>query len=54
MERTTRELEHIAPLLASSRRQLGDDTFAAAEAAGRALVFEQVMTELEQWLRRAV
>ena len=28
------ELEHLAPLLASSRRALGDAAFAAAEAAG--------------------
>lgn len=47
------ELEHIAPLLASSRQALGDEAFAAAEAAGRALAFEQALLELEQWLQRA-
>ncbi len=47
------ELEHITPLLASSRRALGDEHFAAAEAAGRALPFEQALLELEQWLQRA-
>ncbi len=44
------ELEHIAPLLAASRRALGDEAFNAAEAAGRALPFEQAMVELAQWL----
>lgn len=44
------ELEHLAPLLADSRRELGDAAFAAAEAAGRALPFEQAMLELDQWL----
>ncbi len=47
------ELEHVAPLLAGSRRALGDAVFAAAEAAGRALPFEQALFELEQWLQRA-
>lgn len=46
------ELEHLAPLLAASRRALGDAGFAAAEAAGRALPFEQALLELEQWLRQ--
>ncbi len=44
------ELEHLAPLLASSRRSLGDAAFEAAEAAGRALAFEDALLELEQWL----
>jgi predicted ATPase len=47
------ELEHLAPLLADSRRVIGDAAFAAAEAAGRALTFEQALFELEQWLQRA-
>lgn len=47
------ELDHLAPLLANSRRELGDEAFAAAEAAGRALTFEQAMLELEQWLQAA-
>ena len=46
------ELEHTAPLLANSRRALGDAAFEAAEAAGRALDFEAAMLELEQWLDR--
>jgi tetratricopeptide (TPR) repeat protein len=47
------ELEHLVPLLAHSRLEIGDAAFAAAEAAGRALPFEQAMRELGQWLRRA-
>jgi predicted ATPase/DNA-binding winged helix-turn-helix (wHTH) protein len=46
------ELEHLAPLLEGSRRALGDGAFAAAEAAGRALPFEQALRELEQWLQQ--
>ena len=46
------ELEHVAPLLASSRRCLGDAAFEAAEASGRAAEFDQVMLELEAWLGR--
>lgn len=46
------ELEHLAPLLEGSRRALGDAVFAAAEAAGRALPFEQALLELEQWLQQ--
>ena len=44
------ELEHLAPLLASSRRSLGDAAFEAAEAAGRALAYEDALLELQQWL----
>jgi tetratricopeptide (TPR) repeat protein len=47
------ELEHVAPLLASSRRAIGDAAFDAAEAAGRAAAFDQIMRELEQWLSSA-
>jgi predicted ATPase/DNA-binding winged helix-turn-helix (wHTH) protein len=46
------ELEHLAPLLEGSRRALGDAAFAAAEAAGRALPFEQALLELERWLQQ--
>lgn len=46
------ELEHVEPLLAASRRALGDAAFDAAEAAGRALDFAQAMRELQQWLER--
>jgi tetratricopeptide (TPR) repeat protein len=48
------ELEHLAPLLADSRRAMGDADFAAAEAAGRTLQFEQAMDELAQWLQGPV
>jgi predicted ATPase/DNA-binding winged helix-turn-helix (wHTH) protein len=48
------ELEHIEPLLATSRHALGDQAFRAAEAAGRALPFEQAMLELERWLQPSV
>lgn len=47
------DIEHTAPLIASSRRALGDATFEAAEAAGRALDFDAAMLELEHWLERA-
>ena len=46
------ELEHLAPLLANSRLEMGDEAFAAAEADGRALAFEQALLELELWLRQ--
>jgi hypothetical protein len=46
------ELEHVAPLLANSRRCLGDVASKAAEASGRALAFDHVLLELEQWLGR--
>jgi predicted ATPase/DNA-binding winged helix-turn-helix (wHTH) protein len=46
------ELEHVEPLLASSRHALGDQTFEVAEAQGRAMDFEQAIAELEQWLQR--
>jgi tetratricopeptide (TPR) repeat protein len=44
------ELEHLLPLLAESRCVIGDAAFVAAEAAGRALPFEQAMLELGRWL----
>ncbi len=47
------EIEHLAPLLARSRHALGDAAFGAAEAAGRAMEFDQAMLELEQWLGSA-
>jgi predicted ATPase/DNA-binding winged helix-turn-helix (wHTH) protein len=46
------ELEHITPLLASSRQALGDAAFEAAEAAGRTLDIEDAMLELQRWLER--
>ena len=42
----------IAPLLARSRAALGNDVFAAAQAAGRALSVEASTAELRQWLDR--
>lgn len=47
------DIEHTAPLIASSRRALGDAAFEAAEATGRALSFDAAILELEQWLDRA-
>jgi tetratricopeptide (TPR) repeat protein len=44
------DIEHTAPLLDNSRRALGAAAFAAAEAGGRALAFEQAMLELGQWV----
>jgi tetratricopeptide (TPR) repeat protein len=46
------DIEHSAPWLARSRCALGEDAFAAAESAGRALQFEAVMDELRRWLNR--
>jgi predicted ATPase/DNA-binding winged helix-turn-helix (wHTH) protein len=46
------EIEHLTPLLAQSQLAMGDEAFAAAEASGRALPFEQALHELEQWLYR--
>ncbi|WP_295643659.1 winged helix-turn-helix domain-containing protein [uncultured Methylibium sp.] len=46
------EMEHVEPLLAASRQALGDAAFDAAEAAGRAADFSEVMRELERWLAR--
>jgi predicted ATPase/DNA-binding winged helix-turn-helix (wHTH) protein len=47
------DIEHTAPLIARSRRALGDAAFEAAEAVGRALNFDAAIVELEQWLGRA-
>lgn len=46
------DVDHTAPLIARSRRTLGDAAFEAAEAAGRALDFEAAMLELQHWLER--
>lgn len=46
------DVDHTAPLIAASRRALGDAAFEAAEAAGRALEFEAAMLELQHWLDR--
>jgi len=47
------ELAHLMPLLETTSRALGDAAFDAAQAAGRALRFEEALTELEQWLHGA-
>ncbi len=47
------DVDHTAPLIAESRRALGDAAFEAAEKAGRTLGFEAAMLELEQWLELA-
>jgi len=47
------EVEHLAPLLEASRRALGDAAFDAAEAAGRALPFDEAWREFERWLGAA-
>ncbi len=41
---------HTAPLVANSRRALGDAAYETAEAAGRKLDFAAALRELEQWL----
>ena len=46
------DIDHTAPLIADSRRALGDAAFEAAESAGRALGFEAAMLELQHWLER--
>jgi len=48
------EIEHTAPLIANSRRQIGDTAFEAAQVAGRALKLDVALFELEQWLQRPV
>jgi non-specific serine/threonine protein kinase len=40
----------LAPLIASARDALGAQPFAAAEATGRALAFDQAVTEARAWL----
>ena len=46
------DVDHTAPLIASSRRALGDAAFEAAEAAGRTLDLEAAIVELQHWLER--
>jgi len=47
------EVEHLSPLIDRARQALGPATFEAAQAAGRALGFEQALLELERWLAAA-
>ena len=42
----------LAPLIAKAREALGDAPFAAAEAAGRALSYEEALVEARGWLDR--
>ena len=42
----------MAPPIAQTRRILGADVFAAAQAAGRALDYDQATTEVRAWLDR--
>ena len=42
----------MAPVIAQAREILGADVFAAAEAAGRALSYEEATTEVRAWLIR--
>jgi len=46
-----KDLKNSMRWLENSRQALGDATFDTAEAAGRALDYEAVMVELEQWLQ---
>ena len=40
----------LAPRIARVREALAESTFAAAEAAGRALAYEDAMLEARRWL----
>jgi hypothetical protein len=43
----------MEPVIAKARELLGADAFAAAEAAGRALSYDQATTEVRAWLNRS-
>ena len=43
----------LTPLVAQAREALGTDAFGAAEAAGRALSYEQAMAQARDWLTNA-
>jgi hypothetical protein len=40
----------LAPLIAKTREAMGEDDFSTAEAAGRALRYEDAMGETRTWL----
>jgi hypothetical protein len=40
----------IAPLIAQSRATLGEEAYAAAQAAGRSLGFDASLSEVQHWL----
>jgi predicted ATPase/class 3 adenylate cyclase len=44
----------LAPLIAAARKALGPTAFAAAEAAGRALSYDQAVAEARKWLNHRV
>ena len=44
----------LAPLIAKARATLGDEAFAAAQAAGRALSYEAALVEVRAWLEAGV
>jgi tetratricopeptide (TPR) repeat protein len=58
LERTAYHRETVdeapmAPLIAQTRARLGQDGFAAAEQAGRALDYDEATTEVRAWLKPA-
>jgi hypothetical protein len=42
----------MVPVIARSRESLGTQAFAAAEAAGRALSYDEATTEVRAWLNQ--
>jgi hypothetical protein len=42
----------LAPLIAHTRRALGDAAFAAADSAGRALSYDEAIAEARSWLKQ--
>jgi tetratricopeptide (TPR) repeat protein len=44
----------LAPLIAATREGLGRDAYAAAEAGGRALAYDEAMTEARGWLATCI
>jgi len=50
MHRDAADEAFLAPLIAKTRQAMGEDDFSAAEAAGRALRYEDAMGETRSWL----
>jgi tetratricopeptide (TPR) repeat protein len=50
VRRETADEAFLVPLVAKAREALGESMFAAAEAEGRALAFEEAATETRAWL----
>jgi hypothetical protein len=44
--------EFLAPLLAKARRSIGEKPFAAAEAEGIGIPYDEAMAETRAWLAR--